>query len=85
MCIDIGKLSVGNCYPYLRCEIFKKSSRLGAVFGAVNARLTDIGKQCRGGVHTLIDWGVDGIVTDRPDLLREVLQAHGMWTSSLGT
>jgi phosphodiesterase I len=39
----------------------------------------------RDDMHTLIDWGVDGIVTDRPDLLREVLQARGMWASSLGT
>ncbi len=36
-------------------------------------------------MHTLIDWGVDGIVTDRPDLLREVLRSRGMWTSRLGT
>ena len=39
----------------------------------------------RDDMHTLIDWGVDGIVTDRPDLLREVLQARGMWASTLGT
>lgn len=38
-----------------------------------------------GQMHTLLDWGVDGIVTDRPDLLRQVLQARGMWARSLGT
>ncbi|MDO5094527.1 MAG: glycerophosphodiester phosphodiesterase [Propionibacteriaceae bacterium] len=36
-------------------------------------------------MHTLIDWGVDGIVTDRPDLLREALRSRGMWTTRLGT
>ncbi len=32
-------------------------------------------------MHELIDWGVDGIVTDRPDLLKEVLQNRGMWST----
>lgn len=32
-------------------------------------------------MHRLIDWGVDGIVTDRPDLLKEVLSARGMWST----
>ncbi len=27
----------------------------------------------------LLDLGADGIVTDRPDLLKEVLQARGQW------
>ncbi|PIE21481.1 MAG: glycerophosphodiester phosphodiesterase [Arachnia propionica] len=36
-------------------------------------------------MHELIDWGVDGIFTDRPDLLRDVLQSRGMWSTRQGT
>ena len=32
-------------------------------------------------MHRLMDWGVDGIITDRPDLLKEVLAARGMWST----
>lgn len=32
-------------------------------------------------MHRLIDWGVDGIVTDRPDSLKQVLSARGMWST----
>ena len=32
-------------------------------------------------MHRLIDWGVDGIITDRPDSLKEVLRARGMWST----
>lgn len=32
-------------------------------------------------MHRLIDWGVDGIVTDRPDVLKAVLRARGMWST----
>lgn len=35
-------------------------------------------------MHELIDWGVDGIVTDRPDLLKRVLRNRGMWSTSFG-
>lgn len=31
-------------------------------------------------MHTLLDMGVDGIITDRPDLLRSVLIGRGAWT-----
>lgn len=27
----------------------------------------------------LLDWGVDGMVTDRPTMLREILRARGQW------
>ncbi len=32
-------------------------------------------------MHRLIDWGVDGIMTDRPDLLKAVLRMRGMWST----
>jgi glycerophosphoryl diester phosphodiesterase len=30
-------------------------------------------------MRELLDMGVDGLVTDRPDLLREVLTERGAW------
>ncbi len=36
-------------------------------------------------MHQLIDLGVDGVITDRPDLLKAVLQSRGMWSTQHGT
>jgi len=32
-----------------------------------------------GQMEQLIDWGVDGIITDRPDLLKEILVRRNLW------
>lgn len=37
-----------------------------------------------GTMHELLDMGVDGIITDRPDVLRTVMIARGLWTPMSG-
>jgi glycerophosphoryl diester phosphodiesterase len=36
----------------------------------------------RAEMEALIDLGVDGIMTDRPDRLREVMVARGLWQAA---
>lgn len=36
-------------------------------------------------MHELLDMGVDGIITDRPDVLRSVMIARGIWTPMRGS
>lgn len=35
-------------------------------------------------MHALLDMGVDGIITDRPDVLRAVMISRGLWTPMTG-
>ncbi|WP_448060193.1 glycerophosphodiester phosphodiesterase family protein [Cellulomonas hominis] len=39
------------------------------------------GVEAAGDIHRLLDDGVDGVITDRPDTLREVLVARSAWRS----
>jgi len=32
-------------------------------------------------MERLIDWGIDGIITDRPDLLKDILVRRDLWES----
>ena len=33
-------------------------------------------------MHELIDLGVDGLMTDRPGVLRDVLRERGLWAAA---
>lgn len=58
--------------PVFRDELVARARAAGirAIVWTVNDAYT---------MHRLLDSGVDGIITDRPDLLREVLVARGQW------
>lgn len=58
----------------------------GVLTAGVVARAADLGQHVMAWtvdrparMHQLLDMGVRGIITDRPDLLREVLVARGSW------
>lgn len=73
----------------VRGDLAQLPVRLGAlpvVEPALIAAAHDLGVEVHawtvdrtGEMHRLLDLGVDGIMTDRPDLLREVLVARGAW------
>jgi glycerophosphoryl diester phosphodiesterase len=58
--------------PVFRNELVARAHDAGvrAIVWTVNEQET---------MHRMLDNGVDGIITDRPDLLREVLVARGQW------
>lgn len=64
-----------------------RGHRLPVVTEAMVARAHGAGKHVHvwtidepAEMHRLIDLGVDGLVTDRPDLLRTVLTERGLWS-----
>ena len=79
----VFQIPVSHDVAGLKVKLLTKA-RVGAIHRA-GYRVHVWTINVRDDMHTLIDWGVDGIVTDRPDLLREVLQARGMWASTFGT
>jgi len=55
-------------------------ARLVAMAAAVRVRLAVWTVDDPATMHVLLDAGVDAVITDRPDLLREVLVSRGTWT-----
>ena len=66
-----GKVSDANYEPYVTRQMVREAHRLdlGVVPWTVNDEAT---------MHKLIDDGVDGLITDYPDRLRQVLAERGM-------
>jgi glycerophosphoryl diester phosphodiesterase len=71
-----------NCYAHIPLRL----GRLRVFADDLVARAHDIGVKVLvwtvnepSTMHRLLDAAVDGVITDRPDLLREVLIARGQW------
>lgn len=59
--------------PFLSPALVRRAHRLG-----VRVVVWTVDEPAA--MHELLDMGVDGIITDRPDVLRSVLIGRGAWT-----
>jgi len=78
----VGLSSAGGAFAHVPMRL----GRLPIHSARVIARAHDLGIRVvvwtvddPGTMRTLLDAGVDGIITDRPDVLREVLVSRGQW------
>ncbi|MCL2783956.1 MAG: glycerophosphodiester phosphodiesterase [Propionibacteriaceae bacterium] len=62
-------------FPVLTPDSIRRAHQLGRV---VHAWTVNDPKE----MDKLVAWGVDGIITDRPDLLKDVLISHNKWEGS---
>lgn len=65
--IHLGRLSIHSA------SLLRRAHRLG-----VRVVVWTVDDPAR--MHELLDMGVDGIITDRPDVLRSVMIGRGVWT-----
>jgi glycerophosphoryl diester phosphodiesterase len=70
----------------LAAQVPVRFGRIRVVTPALVARAHDVGIEVHvwtiddgAQMHELLDMGVDGIMTDRPDTLRDVLLDRGEW------
>ena len=63
--------------PILSPQLVRRARRLG-----VRVVVWTVDEP--GTMHELLDMGVDGIITDRPDVLRTVMISRGAWTPASG-